>query len=258
MGLFSDWESNLEKYIEKFFRGKLKSHVQPVDIAKKLYREMISYRRVSVNKIYVPNEYKVLLHPGDWESIGAFHKSLVLELQDYLVQKAREKELTPVAPPVVILKKSDDIEPGEMEVQASFSEAVPVNRELIRRKQKEKEPPDTNQDTMLYKPVKDSAMPKPEKTYRLVVEEGQDKGKEFPLGNYRMVIGRRDTCDIVLADPSVSRRHAQLDNQDSRYVLTDLNSTNGTFVNGEKITKKLLEPEDVITIGTTVCIFKVD
>ncbi|MTI79806.1 MAG: DUF2662 domain-containing protein [Firmicutes bacterium] len=259
MGLFSGLEGNLEKYIEGFFKGKFKSRVQPVEVAKNLYREMQKNRRVSVNKTYVPNEYKVLLHPEDWESIDSFHRLLILELQDYLSQKAQEKELTLVASPVVKLEKNDDIKPGEMLVKGDFGEAVPVNRELIRQQQKNNEPEETDKKTMMYQPVKDDSSPeKPKTSYRLLVEKGRDAGKEFPLGYYRMVVGRRETCDIVLADPSISRRHAQLDNQNNQYVLTDLQSTNGTYVNGEKISKKMLEPGDSITFGTTECVFKVE
>lgn len=258
MGLFSGLEGNLEKYIEGFFKDKFKSRVQPAEIAKQLAREMRNHRRVSINNTYVPNEYHVMLHPEDWENVGSFNKMLSLELQDYLQHKAEEKGFTLVGQPQVILEKNDNISLGNISVQAEFSEAVPVSIESLRQEHVVDEEPDQN--TQMYQPLRDtSPMSKIEPVVaRLEVTKGQDCGKEFPLGNYQTIIGRRETNDIMLNDISVSRRHAQLEHNNDRYVLTDLNSTNGTFVNGHRITKQLLEPGDIITFGTTVCIFKVD
>lgn len=257
MGLFSGLEGNLEKYIEGFFKDKFKSRVQPAEIAKQLAREMRNHRRVSISNVYVPNEYHVLLNPEDWEHVGSFNKMLSLELQDYVQHKAEEKGFTLVGQPVVILEKDENIAIGNILVQAEFSEAVPVNPESLRKESIE--PDNLDQNTQMYRPLRDTTpMKKIVTSSKLVITEGVDQGKEFSLGTYRTIIGRRETNDIVLTDISVSRRHAQLDHDNGRYVLTDLNSTNGTFVNGQRITKQLLEPGDVITFGTTVCIFKVD
>ncbi|MBO8136582.1 MAG: DUF3662 domain-containing protein [Desulfotomaculum sp.] len=259
MGLFFGLEGNLERYIEGFFKGKFKGRVQPVEIAKQLYREMSKNRRVSISKIYVPNEYKVQLHPDDWKNMESYTDLIVLELKDYLAQKAQEKELVLVGSPVIEIEKNSDIVPGEVKVNAYFGEAIPVNRELIRQEHKQKKQEAAKQNTILFKPIKEvNSSADKNKIYRLQVKEGRDAGNEFILRDYRMVIGRRDTCDIVIKDPSVSRRHAVLDSHDKQYILTDLNSTNGTYVNGLKITKKVLEPGDVITLGTTKCVFKVD
>lgn len=257
MGLFSGLEGNLEKYIEGFFKDKFKCRVQPIEIAKRLAREMRDNRRVSISNIYVPNEYTVSLHPEDWESIGAFNKLLSLELQDYIVQKAEEKGFTPVADPVVTLEKDEGVERGHLKVAVNFSEAVPTNKKDAQKENDHLS--EEEQHTQMFHPVKDTSPLTKVKIIKpsLVIEEGQDAGQEFVLADYRTVIGRRDTCDIVLHDPSISRRHAQLDCQGEEYILTDLNSTNGTYVNGLKVTKKLLKSGDVITMGTTVCVFKV-
>ena len=257
MGLFSGLEGNLEKYIEGFFKDKFKGRVQPAEIAKQLAREMRNHRRVSISNTYVPNEYHVMLHPEDWENVGSFNKMLALELQDYLQHKAEEKGFTLVGQPLVILEKDEDLSLGNIQVQAEFSEAIPVNIESLRKEHVGDE--ESDQNTQMYQPLKDtSPMGRIETVSKLVVTKGQDCGKEYSLGNYQTIIGRRETNDIVLNDVSVSRRHAQLEHNNNRFVLTDLNSTNGTFINGHRITKQLLEPGDIITFGTTVCIFKVD
>lgn len=260
MGLFSGLEGNLEKYIEGFFKDKFKGRVQPVEIAKRLAREMREKRRVSISKTYVPNEYTVLLNPEDWESIGSFDKLLSLELQDYLVQKAQEKTFTLVAPPVVIIEKKEGLAEGHIEISSSFGEAIPVSREALRLEYNDIPNESGDQHTQMFKPFKDTYPLNVVKQLNcsLKVEKGRDKGKEFDISSHRVVIGRKNTCDIVLTDPSVSRQHAQLDNRDNVFVLTDLKSTNGTLVNGVPITKKMLEPGDFITFGTTICKFKVE
>lgn len=254
MGLFSGLEDSLEKYIEGFFKDKFKGRVQPVEIAKRLAREMRDNRRVSVNNIYVPNEYKVTLHPEDWENIGAFNKLLALELRDYIKQKAEEKGYTPVAAPVVILEKDEQVEQGHIQIESHFSEGLPLPGEE-EQSDNAAELLEEEQHTQIFQPVKDITLEVA--TPYLVVQEGHDAGKEFTLTGHHYVIGRRETCDIVLHDPSVSRKHAQLDKVEEKYILTDLNSTNGTYVNGQKVVKKTLEQGDIITFGTTICIYKV-
>ncbi|MEG6615241.1 DUF3662 and FHA domain-containing protein [Peptococcaceae bacterium 1198_IL3148] len=259
MGLFSGLEGNLEKYIEGFFKDKFKSRVQPVEIAKQLAREMRNNRRISVSNTYVPNEYTVILHPEDWESIGAFNQLLSLELQDYLLQKAEEKGFTLVGQPLVTVEKNEETAAGNIVVKANFGEAVPVNLESLRKEQPVVDEAEV-EHTQMFKPIKETApLPKPDVTpARLTVEAGRDAGKFFILNSQQIDIGRRELNDIVLKDPSVSRIHAQIEVKDDTYVLTDLNSTNGTYVNDVRISQKVLKSGDTIVFGTTVCTFKVD
>lgn len=66
-----------------------------------------------------------------------------------------------------------------------------------------------------------------------------------------LVVGRLPDCGIVLSDSNVSRRHAQLALEGSSVVVTDLGSTNGTFVNGRRVTRATVRPGDEVAIGTT-------
>ena len=74
-------------------------------------------------------------------------------------------------------------------------------------------------------------------------------------GRERVKIGRSETNDIVLAQPGVSRDHAVLQRADGSYRIVDLRSTNGTFVNGERVHTRLLQDGDEIWIGSTVLTF---
>ncbi|OPY57192.1 MAG: Oxoglutarate dehydrogenase inhibitor [Pelotomaculum sp. PtaU1.Bin035] len=246
MGVFSDLEGNLEKYIEGFFKDKFKGRIQPVDIAKRLSREMRDRRRVSVNKIYAPNQYTVFLNPSDYDNINAFTSTLSMEMQDYVLQKAGEKKYTLAGPPVVNFAGEESLETGSMRIESGFSEALPEDEPL--------------EHTQFFHLNKGSVLTEkaPVVYGRLQVEAGPDRGRCFELGAIPLVVGRHAGCDVVLNDTSVSRRHARLEWRQGQYTVTDLGSTNGTRVNGLRISTKTLKPGDVLTLGTTICTFKVE
>lgn len=86
--------------------------------------------------------------------------------------------------------------------------------------------------------------------YRLVMRAGPSVGKVYPLDKSEMFIGRDLSNDVVINDPEISRRHARLFTQGSGYVLEDLGSTNGSFVNGQRLMgPNMLRPGDLITFG---------
>ena len=86
--------------------------------------------------------------------------------------------------------------------------------------------------------------------FRLVMRAGPSVGKVFPLEKNEVFIGRDLGNDVVINDPEISRRHARLFSQGSSYVLEDLGSTNGSFVNGQRLMgPNVLRPGDVITLG---------
>ena len=86
--------------------------------------------------------------------------------------------------------------------------------------------------------------------FRLVMRSGPTVGKAYPLDKGEMFLGRDLSNDIVINDPEISRRHARLFVQGNSYILEDLGSTNGTFVNGQRLMgPNVLRPGDVITFG---------
>jgi len=78
----------------------------------------------------------------------------------------------------------------------------------------------------------------------------------FPLAKERVIIGRLADSDVVVADPGVSRQHAEVRRENDGYVITDLGSTNGTMVNEAMIGERTLQAGDRITIGRTVLEFR--
>jgi len=253
LGMFSGLEGSLEKYIEGFFKDRSSGRIQPVEIAKRLARAMRDSRRVSISNIYVPNQYTVHLHPSDWENLSAFVSLLSGELQEYVKQKAEEKKYTLAGPPVVNFAGNETMAVGSILVEAAFSEAPPGGEQPVAEKE-------LIEQTQRFIPVKEcfKVDMAPMVYGRLQVNAGPDSGKTFNLSAVSVVIGRRSGCDIVLHDTSISRRHARLELHRGRYTISDLGSTNGTMVNGVKINTKVLEPGDVITLGATICTFKVE
>ncbi|WIE64965.1 FHA domain-containing protein [Curtobacterium sp. MCLR17_036] len=87
---------------------------------------------------------------------------------------------------------------------------------------------------------------------RLVITEGAREGMEMPLGGGPITIGRSSESNVVIRDDYTSTNHARLDLRADGWLLTDLESTNGTFVNGQQVSAPVIVPERTpITIGTT-------
>ncbi len=253
MGLFSGLEGSLEKYIEGFFKDKVSGPVQPADIAKKLAREMRDHRRVSISSIYVPNEYTVFLHHTDWDGISSFSGALADELQDYISHKAAERKYSLAGRPLIKFVADGNIAAGSIVVESYFSD-VPAEEEKSDPKFAPLE------YTQHFTPVKDKSLSDVTLLVhaKIRVESGPDRDKIFNLNKASVVIGRREGCDIVLTDDSISRKHARLDRRRDVYTIHDLGSTNGIKVNGDKITARELKSGDVLTLGVTVCTFKVE
>ena len=91
----------------------------------------------------------------------------------------------------------------------------------------------------------------------LYVSNGSQVGRDFRLSR-KTTIGR-DTvqCDVILSDKKISEKHARIQREGEEFVIYDLASLNGTFVNGKRVQKQLLNDNDEITVGMTKLVFKV-
>ena len=179
------------------------------------------------------------------------------------MQKAQRKNFTLVGLPSIIIEKSIKVPVGQIEVEAFFEESIDESKKHDYSYKHLVGP--TDQNTQKYSTIKQNVFTGEKVRLFLVVKEGQDAGKKFAIKNGCMIIGRKGDCDITLNDLNVSRKHAKLDCQADiksdiglhfQCMLTDLNSTNGTFVNGEKIINRLLKVDDVIIFGKTKCVLK--
>src|SRR5271154_5614659 len=102
-------ESKLESLFEGVFGRAFRANVQPVELARKLAKEMDEHRNVSVSRVYVPNEYTIFLSTADREQFSSYEESLRDELQDYLAEHARRESYALLSSPEVKFETDTDL-----------------------------------------------------------------------------------------------------------------------------------------------------
>ena len=262
-------ESTIEGLFEGVFGRAFRTHVQPVELARKLAKEMDEHRSVSVSRVYVPNEYTLYLSPSDRAQFAAYEGSLVGELQEYLVEHARREGYALLTPPRVLLQSDEDLAMGEFGIATRVAQpeeqrdappaalsAPPAPVVAVPA------PPtpvvEAPAATMVYRPevplTADDGPP--EEVVRERVTLTVD-GRTIPVTTGKVVVGRSRECDVRVDDGNVSRRHFELvQDGPTTWVVADLGSTNGTEVNGRRVSgRKRLDDGDRITIGGTELVF---
>src|SRR5207302_8282837 len=104
--------------VEGAFSRAFKTHVQPVELARKLAKEMEEHKTVSVSRVYVPNHYVVFLSPDDREQFQSYEVALKKELSDYLLERARGEGLALVTRPQMEFHTDDRLGLGECGIHA--------------------------------------------------------------------------------------------------------------------------------------------
>ncbi len=216
MGL-QQFEQRLERLVEGAFTKAFRGGVQPVEIARRITREMDLLRRLGVRGPIAPNVFTVSLSPEDGEQFESFADAMAHELADAAREHAREEGYTFVGPVEVTLMVDEAFAPGRFEVEAEVQEG---SLDL---------PPAF-----------------------LVMGDG----RRIPIGAEPLVIGRLPECSVHVPDPNVSRRHAEVRRQGEMCVISDLNSTNGTLVNGMRVTETALVSGDRISVGAATIRFE--
>ena len=241
MSILSDFEDRVGGALEGMFAGVFRSPVQPVEIAKALGRAMDDGRTVGVGKVYVPGTYVVALSPQDSEKLGEFKSTLAGELATYLTDHAREHSYHLSGAPHVSFIVHRDLRLGRFRVSAELrSTEQPMPPEAAAPR-----PP----AAVTQRPA--TSTPGPEAPAGVAsVTVGED-GHQVVLTGDRVAIGRLDECEICLADANASRRHAAFVREGDDWAIEDLDSTNGTLLNGDPVTRELLRDGDAIEIGVT-------
>jgi len=255
MTVLRNIEAKIESLFEGVFGRAFRTNVQPVELARKLVKEMDDHRNVSVSRVYVPNEYTVYLSPGDREQFESYEENLRSELQEYLSEHARREDYALLSPPRVVMETDGDLDVGEFGIATRM---VHPDRRGGAEPVADLEPG----ATMIYKPM---ATPEPTQAIS-AAELGVEQelvtlswnGSSHEVKDRRVVIGRSRDCDIQLADANVSRRHAELRQEGASYWIVDLGSTNGLEVNGKRVKRAKLHSGDTITLGSTELTFARD
>jgi len=253
MSVLRNIESKLESLFEGVFGRAFRTNVQPVELARKLVKEMDDHRNVSVSRVYVPNEYTIYLSPADRGQFESYEEQLKGELSDYLAEHARRESYVLLSAPRVQLETDDDLDVGVFGIATRM---VQQGAKLDGAPQGDAEP----NATMVYKP---SAAPPQTTEAASAVDLGIQReiavltwsGERHEISKRRVVIGRSKDADLQVADPNVSRRHAELRQEGATYWLVDLDSTNGVEVRGKRVKRLKLEDGTRFTVGSTEIAF---
>jgi hypothetical protein len=244
---------NIEHKIESLFEGvfgrAFRTHVQPVELARKLIKEMDDHKNVSVSRIYVPTEYEIYLSEEDRAQFADYEDSLVDELREYLVEHARREGYVLRSQPKVIFKTDEDLSLGEFGIATRMGQKANAD-----------EPAPEPGATMIYKPIQQpsEAAPAQELAVGREVVELEMNGRRFPIEKRKVVLGRSRECDVQVEDPNVSRRHAEIRQEGATYWMVDLDSTNGIEVGGRRQKRVKLENGTKLTLGSTELVFRRD
>jgi hypothetical protein len=241
--------------------------VRPVEIARKLAREMDEHQNETLSHTYVPNEYRVYLSPRDRERFSSYEDALADELAAYLLEYARRERFALLARPVIEFETDGRLGLGEFGIETGVVQAreqEPIGAripDLDGDPGLDLEPPASGPaagGTMVFSAARRSA------------ESGQAAvrvqralvlydGRRLVIGSSGATLGRSRECDVVVHDANVSRRHAELRLAAGGWVITDLGSTNGTRVNGRQIRgSETLRAGDEIELGGSVMTFELE
>lgn len=256
--------ARFEGMAEQLFTGAFKkgaARLQPVEIAKELVKVMLKNKQVSISQVYVPNIYRVYLHSTDWGPIASFGDVFLIELSKHLFSEAHRLGYTFLTKPAVELHSDETVNPRDMVIEVDFDDSIEVNWGEEEIEFSPDVEPNWRDSTTIFKERGKTNFIDEEKSgrdldYFLEIIEGPDVGQSFPLTLSTICVGRHGQCDLVLHDPEVSRRHLKIASGDNGWWLDDLGSTNGSYVNGQRITHQTTAPGDRIKIGQSVLVIQ--
>ncbi len=271
MNILRSFERTVGGLLEGAFGSVFRSEVRPIELAHKLCREMDEHRTASVSRVYAPNEYLVWLSPADRERYAGVEDEVIDELCAYLLEHARREQLTLASRPVVTFNTDERLSLGEFGIQArlvrlededepadALAEEEPGARAAVASGRRSRDDEDEHGHTMIYSsservraPVREAQV---RRQSRAFVHLGGRRLLVAPAG---AVIGRSRGCDIVVEDPGVSRRHAEIRPAEDGWMIRDLGSTNGIYLNRSPIDGPTeLRSGDHIELGETEIVFE--
>jgi hypothetical protein len=230
----------VERFFERLFERPtarlFRTRLQPVQLQRRIERAMEAGRRSAPGRVIVPDRYTIMLHPDDMAAFAPTSASLTTELADAALSFARAHHYALLQRPSVAFDTARSVGVGEAEVEASFGEHDPAA--VIR-----------DDATMAFQVP---AIVAPAAVLRVVTADGSSRTVE--LDGSALTIGRAPDNSLVLDDAGVSRHHARIQARRGSLVLTDLESTNGTWMGGMRIDEVALGVGDRIDLGATALV----
>ncbi len=237
---FSQFEERLQTLIEGGFARLFAGRLQPREVALRLARAMEDGADLDhAGNLAAPNHYVVHLNPEDHAALLAAQPDIAVSLADHIVSLARQSELWLDTPPEVVLAPDPAIALHGIQVNAAHADLARQTTQMLL--------------------VDDETPPLPEEPPELPPAFLIVNGSRYvPLDRTVINIGRRRDNAIVLDDRRVSRQHCQLRLRFGQWVLYDLASRGGTFVNEARVSECVLRSNDVISLGGVKIVYVVE
>lgn len=253
MGVAKKVEQRLEGLVEGFFARVFRSGLQPVEVGRRIIREMGENKTVSVNRVYVPNEFHVEMGTEDYERFAQMEAGLQKEFSEIVIQAAKENRWNLMGMPQVTFEENPGMRKGQFRVEPALSSG-PENRGHVSTRQPSEADPDATRAVSLD--TADRLRLSRTGAELIVLDQRGEPSERISITREPIVIGRMSSNDVVLGDSNVSRRHAELRRDPEGWLLVDLGSTNGTLVNGKLAREHRLADGDKLTFGTSELVFK--
>jgi predicted component of type VI protein secretion system len=255
MGVAKSIEERLEGLVEGFFTKVFRSGLQPVEVGRRILREMGEGKTVSVNRIYAPNEYRVLMGADDYARFAQMEAGLVREFSELVLDQAKQNRWNLMGLPRITFQAVEKMGRGEFKVEASLAADPDRPAHVSTHEPEGDDASDAraiSSDTATRLGVKGAGA-------ELVVLDEDGKARErISVTRTPVVIGRMSSCDVVLADSNVSRRHAELRREGEDWIVEDLGSTNGTLVDGKLAKLHQLGGGETLSFGTSALRFELE
>ena len=275
MGVFDRVERGLERAVHGVFAKAFKSEVQPVEIASAIRRAMDDRATtIGHGRTFVPNLFTIELAPTDFERLTNFSDMLTDELVASAQEHAESQRYQPGGPIQVNFLSREDLETGVFAVRPATAKAAggsavmppsPPSAHL------QSAPPVSAAGGAVAPGTASAPSPithhEPAAPAHRRTQPAQRPwldvdGDHYPLLAAITILGRDNSADVILDDPGISRQHTEIRvTSDGPHLVTnirDLGSTNGTFVNGERITSQRLTDGDRVNVGRTVLTFRAE
>lgn len=252
MGILQQFERHLEGAVEGAFARAFRSGVQPVELGKRLLRAAEDGRTVGVRQVYVPNVFVYELSAPDQQRFAAYERALEAELAQLLIERARDRGWALLGPVRITFVVDAELIEGRFRVSGhveASEQPIASDPPLVVREVAPAQSTSLLGQTPAAQFGGGGARPAPVASLVLLSPDGP---QVFKLHASSALLGRGEDADVPLADPAVSRAHARLLREDDDWVIEDLDSTNGTEVNGKPISRRRLVPGDRIRLGTSV------
>ncbi len=233
------FENFFEHVVEGTVGRIFRPPIQPAEVGRRLERAMESRKVASVDGMIVPNDYRVSMNPADMVMFADFVPALCHQMEEWLIDLADQRDYRFIDLVRVQIFGEDAVARRQIQVDASIAELPGHNR--VEQ--------DEIQRTEVYRVIH-AAGDVPPKLLRFV--SGDHAGETVILRRPTIQVGRALDNDVVIDAAEVSRHHARIEVRGGNYELTDMNSTNGTSVNGRQVTTARLSDGDMITFGTVV------